>query len=350
MNINFSGPATEHTSYGLVTLQMLKAFVEEGIDVSFFPFPTHSQVNASGRFADSLTRGLNNAKRFNPLAPSVRVWHAHDFAWRVGKGKNVGITIFEKDKFTDDEKHHLSSLDKLLVVGNFALGIAMKELPTLNCTSIQLGVDKNVFYPSALPTGSVTKFLHIGKKEYRKSQVETIDAFCKAFPTVGEAELHLLWDSVFLSKEENEKWNNYATKRHPSIFIVPRLQWHNDIANIIKQCHCMVSLSRAEGWGLPTAEGLACGRHIIATDYAGHKDYLTRGVADLIDIDSTESAQDGIWFFGCGEWAKVAQPQIDQCASFMREFHNKRINNQYIQRPNSLISWNEVIKDILNKI
>ena len=69
---------------------------------------------------------------------------------------------------------------------------------------------------------------------------------------------------------------------------------------------------RAEGWNLELLELLSCGKHVITTDYSGHTEFINNSNSRIIEIDKLETAQDGVWFHGTGEWAELGSRQKDQ--------------------------------------
>ena len=51
-------------------------------------------------------------------------------------------------------------------------------------------------------------------------------------------------------------------------------------------------------------ETMALNKPVILTNYSAHTQYSTKDNSYLVDVDSTEAANDGIWFKGQGNWAK----------------------------------------------
>ena len=69
---------------------------------------------------------------------------------------------------------------------------------------------------------------------------------------------------------------------------------------------------------------MSCGRQVIATDYSAHTEFCREENSHLIDIDYLESAFDGIWFKGQGNWAQLGDKQINQLAEYMRKVHEQK--------------------------
>lgn len=320
MNLNWASPLNS-LSYGYSALHFLRALTALGHKVALFPI---SQVEVTSQAdADLVNQLQQNAQYFDKDAPCVRLYHQFDMAQFAGSGPHIGFPIFELDTFNALEKHHLSSVDKLFVCSEWAKGVCLNN-GLNNIEVVPLGVDRSIFSetnPSRPPTNP-TVFFNCGKWEVRKGHDILIEAFDNAF-TDENVELWMMCTNVFNSEKENRYWiDKYA---HSKVRIIPRVQTQADVYNVMRQIDCGVFPSRAEGWNLEALELLACGKHLIITDYSAHTEYCIKENADLITIEETEPAFDGKWFFGQGSWAKIGSEQVDQLVEYMRAFHKKRV-------------------------
>jgi glycosyltransferase involved in cell wall biosynthesis len=107
----------------------------------------------------------------------------------------------------------------------------------------------------------------------------------------------------------------------------------------MRQTDCGIFPSRAEGWNLELLEMMACGKPCIATNYSAHTEFCTREDTWFIDIEETELAQDGKWFFGQGSWAKIGEKQIDQAVEHMRFMYKNRPNGLNSREQSKKFSW-----------
>ena len=73
---------------------------------------------------------------------------------------------------------------------------------------------------------------------------------------------------------------------------------------------------------------MAMGKHVIATDYSAHSEFVSEFNAHLVDIDNLEDAFDGKWFHGFGQWASLEAAQIDQTIEHMRSIHRAKQSGQ----------------------
>jgi glycosyltransferase involved in cell wall biosynthesis len=58
---------------------------------------------------------------------------------------------------------------------------------------------------------------------------------------------------------------------------------HEDLPRLYKSCDCYVHPCRAEGFGLPVAEALACEKPVITTGFGATSDFITEESGYLID-------------------------------------------------------------------
>jgi glycosyltransferase involved in cell wall biosynthesis len=85
---------------------------------------------------------------------------------------------------------------------------------------------------------------------------------------------------------------------------------------LVASADCLVSLHRAEGFGLPLAEAMLAGVPVIATDWSGNTDF-TRGASYEVPFRMVRVVDPSGRYGGAGlEWA---EPDIDAAAAAMRQ-------------------------------
>lgn len=322
MNINLTSPVNM-VSYGLTGCNILAALIELGHRLSLWPI---GPIEAHPKHHAALRAALESAKRYDPNAPSVRLWHAFDLAQHVGKGPRVGFPIFELNRFNEVEKHQLRNQDMLLVCSEWARQIVADNDISTPVKVVPLGVDADIFRPSPLPDGP-TVFMQIGKWELRKGMLNTLQAFNRAFTPKDDVRLEMVCDNPFLDKNGNWEWGKMFLSspmgKAGKISVHERIPTQEGLAALMAQAHVGVFPSLAEGWGLPETEMMAMGRPVIMTNYAGHTAFAN-DASLLIEGTELETAYDGIWFHGQGEWLTFGEPQMEQLVAHMRQLHSQR--------------------------
>jgi glycosyltransferase involved in cell wall biosynthesis len=79
-----------------------------------------------------------------------------------------------------------------------------------------------------------------------------------------------------------------------------------------------VQPTKAEGWGLPILEALACGIPAIATNYSGHTDFLNDANGYLVDVARMIEVDDPFFYNRGGPFGEWAQPDLDHLQVLMR--------------------------------
>ena len=323
MELNLTSPIN-NLGYGVTGLNILKGLVRNQCTVSYWPIGSPSVSNQED--AQLVRQSMDERKFFNSNAPSLRIWHQNDMAQHIGKGRRVGFPIFELNRFSKMEKHQLTCLDNIIVCSEWAKSVVEDEIPFMrNRVGVApLGVDTYIFnHQKANKTSKKTIFFNAGKWEVRKGHDILCDAFNKAFSEKDNVELWMMNDNPFLEESAQKEWHKLylESKLGSKIKIIPRVNTHEEVAEIMAMTDVGVFPSRAEGWNLEALEMMSMGKYVIITDFSAHAEFATHINSKLISIDETEKAYDGIWFHGDGEWASIGESQIEQLVTHMRTLH-----------------------------
>mgnify|MGYP003110231707 FL=1 len=328
-NINLSAPINQ-LGYGVAGLNIANALAELKHTISLFVI---GNVDVPEQYHEGLKQMISNSRMPDWNAPSIRLWHQHDMTQFVGRGKKYGFPIFELNRFSDLELHHLSYLDHWLVTSEWSKSIIVDQLKKFhdedhlkeNTSVIPLGVDRSIFR-EAVSHRNETVFFNCGKWEVRKGHDILVKAFNEAFNQDDNVELWMMCDNPFYSEEENFKWERLyrSSALGDKVRVVPRQPSQQDVYNVMSQADCGVFPARAEGWNLELLEMMSCGKQVIATNYASHTEFCNEDNCMLVNTDELEDAHDGKWFRGQGKWASIKEEQITQIAEHMRAVHEKK--------------------------
>lgn len=88
------------------------------------------------------------------------------------------------------------------------------------------------------------------------------------------------------------------------------------LAQLLVAADVYVSLHRAEGFGLVLAEAMALGKPVIATNYSGNTDYMTRENSLLVDYQLVSLAQEVGPYPAGSAWAEA---DVGQAAAYLRK-------------------------------
>jgi glycosyltransferase involved in cell wall biosynthesis len=111
----------------------------------------------------------------------------------------------------------------------------------------------------------------------RKNPMGAVAAFRRAFPSTIEAQLVLKVSGVEQNPVQMEQLRG-LTADMPNVRIIDRTLSAQDLAALIRCADVLLSLHRAEGFGLFIAEAMWLGTAVIATGWSG--------VLDMLDADN----------------------------------------------------------------
>lgn len=147
----------------------------------------------------------------------------------------------------------------------------------------------------------------------RKNPMGAIEAFMKAFEP-DDQQVRLV---IKLNNADEETLDRLAlvTKGWRNVTILDRVLTRHEINGLLASCDVLVSLHRAEGFGLPPAEAMWLGKPVVATGYSGNLDFMTETNSILIPYELVRIGdgqgpydRDRLW----------AEPDLDAAADAMQ--------------------------------
>lgn len=352
LSLNYISPIN-FLGYGVTGYNFALSLVAGGVDLSIFPIGHVEELPKLQELAPSIVRA--SQKYVNKKANCLKIWHQNDLYEFVGKGKHIGFPIFELDRFTPVEKHSLNHCDEIIVCSQWAADILKNNGINRPVKVVPLGYDPDIFKPATM-LGGPTRFFNAGKWELRKGHDFILQCFEKAFTLKDNVQLIMMCDNPF-PQGRGEEWaaKYKGSSLSSKISLVPRQPTQENVYYIMKQVDCGVFPARAEGWNLELLEIMACGKHIITTNYSGHTEFCTKESCRLIEVTSLESANDGVWFNGTGSWASLGPAQEEQMIAHMRDIHERKQSGQLAQNTAGIFqasqfTWNNSAKKLIEAI
>lgn len=333
--------------YGTVGRNLLPELKKLGVNVALFPIGNIEVDNAEEK--EAVMWALKNAETFNYNAPSVKIWHQHDMATRIGGGRHYGMPIFELDTFTPLEKHHLNSVH-VLNCSKWAQGVCESNGVHTSAGIVPLGYNPNVFFPTPYPKTDKFRVFNMGKWEVRKGHDILPYIFASAFNPNDNVELVMLNHNPFYTAEENESWRDYYRQIlfNHNVTFLDRVGTSNEVADIIRSSHCGFFPTRAEGWNLEALETLACGRKLVTTKYSGHTEFT----GQHYDKYELEVAVDGKWFTGQGKWLNIDEEKQNEMVLDLRAAYQEFMDGKLVEGRNQAenFTWHDSAKTLCEVI
>jgi len=209
-------------------------------------------------------------------------------------GVKIGYVVWESTSIPDDWTHSLSHADILWTPSHWFKQILINH--GIDSHSIQVipeGVNEHVFkiegpVLQSLKDLNAYKFLYVGKFEERKATSELIVTFDYTFKDIPNVRLILCTQTYKKDFDYSNCIHNLGLKHPEKIIHIGPFAKNSDLASLYRSCDAFVMPTRAEGWGLPVIEAMACGLPVIVTGYSGLTEFATNENAYLIDYKMTD--------------------------------------------------------------
>jgi tetratricopeptide (TPR) repeat protein/glycosyltransferase involved in cell wall biosynthesis len=247
-------------------------------------------------------------------------------------GVKIGYVVWESTSIPDDWMGALSHADyfwtpskwfKQILINHGIESHAIKVIPE--------GVDGNIFtykgpQLQSLNAINAYKFLYVGKFEERKATPEMLVTFDYTFKYIPNVCLILASQTYKKDFDFNGYMKDLGIRHPEKIIRVGPFARNSELAALYRSCDAFVMPTRAEGWGLPIIEAMACGLPVIVTGYSGLTEFATKENAYFIDYKMIDIEKPLGWQIKSnasyyGQWA---EPDFLHLSDIMKHvWHNK---------------------------
>ena len=273
---------------------------------------------------------------FSQIQPGdVSVFFFPTLSEQFVKGTIVKWGIFETDNLPDEYISYLKRSHLIWVPSQWAKTVLISHgLDGDHIHIVHEGVNPDIYHPYCRPqstTSNSFRFFMCGKKETRKGFEELLAGFKIAFGGDKTTELHLKADYFWVGQTQSDAKQEELSRQIDRLGLtnvvpVSGALSTSDMALLYNSYDAMIFPSRAEGWGLPLIEAIACGLPVISTFYSGHGEYLNAIEGQFVRLDHQlqpiscpEYLQH--WRAG-GQWAVVSPEEIASKLVFLKENYN----------------------------
>lgn len=236
-------------------------------------------------------------------------WHGH---------YNVAYWLWEMEEFPDEWVYYFNLFDEIWTPSEFISNAVkaktdkpVRTLPYYLLTPVEHSIGRKYFN---LPKD---KFLFLmmydaGSVSERKNPIGVIEAYKKAFP-VENPNVGL----VLKMKKCDPKEESNIRQRllgYSNVYFITDSYPKSYVNSLIQSTDVLVSLHRAEGFGLPLAEAMKLGKPVVGTGYSANTEFMNKEVSCIVDYQLINLKHD---FFPYKKTDRWAEPDLNQAAGYM---------------------------------
>ncbi len=309
IKINWEGSLFVHHSLGMVNRELLVELIKfPHLDIRHIPYePDQFTPDDTSKY-----RSLTTLSREPHRDADIHIRHRWppDFT-KPPAGEFILMQPWEYGSLPVAWRDSIAeTVDEVWVYTRF-LKICYERsgIPAEKVKVVPNGIDPHLFNPDAAPApwvrqacgGDRYRFLYNGGVTTRKGTDLLINAYLSEF-SANEPVCLVIKDSDVYGKGMSAKVRELAARTDTARIVytsdsIP----HEKIPGLYTSCDCYVHPYRAEGYGLPIAEAMACGLPVIVTGGGACLDFVepdggyfvkcsletmkSKQVSDLITVD-----------------------------------------------------------------
>lgn len=227
--------------------------------------------------------------------------------------RNTIYTMWESTRLRPEWVKNLNAYDTVFVPNAWNANCFSASGVTAPIQVVPLFVDHTVFKPTPLPASDIVVFGSAGRMAHggvRKGLGFVLEAFQKAFPKRKYRDVRLrlkLWPDCPFNASDDFRID--VTKA----YMPPER-----LCDWFRSLHVYVSGSTAEGWGLFPCQALACGRPVMAAQFAGHAEFFDGTVG--YPVEYRLGPAQGL-YTDLGHWADL---DFDSAVDTFRKIYEDR--------------------------
>lgn len=254
--------------------------------------------------------------------PELMIWIERTVAAQIAGRRHIGYWAWETARCPDDWKPAMAWVDAVWTPSSFTTRAVRELLPNKPVSTVLLPV---FAMPEAAPDRArlgwrddecVVFTAFDAKSTYiRKNPMGALDAYVRAVPEPGEKARFVckISNGDFAPTETRELVRRLSER--PDTLLLDATLSDDDMTALIASTDVVLSLHRAEGFGLLVAQGMWLGKPTVTTGYSGVEDFTTAQASSLVPY-KIRALSDPQGIYPLTEWA---EPDMDVAAQALSE-------------------------------
>ena len=262
----------------------------------------------------------------------INIFHInmHEFAtayMQLGKNiwdnhYNIGFWLWELEEFPDEWIPCINLLDEIWTPAEFVSESIRKKtdkpvvtIPYYVTAPVKPEYDRTYFN---LPNDQFLFMMLFdsGSMIERKNPMAVIEAYKKAFNKDENVGLVIKMNGY---NEDDVNYIHSLLEGYENIHIITESFSKVEVNSLIRAVDVVVSLHRAEGFGLVLAEAMINETPCIATNWSANTEFMNEDVACMVDYDIVTIDREIGPYAPGNHWAEA---KVEQAAGFMRKLYD----------------------------
>lgn len=275
-----------------------------------------------------------NLIHINPHELGLAFQQSHEIIWN---GRyNIGFWLWELEEFPEEWVPCFHCLNEIWTPSEF-ISTSIRKKTELPVVTIPYHVSVDIPEKSKVECRGnfqlpKDKFLFLMMYDRtsmteRKNPKGVLDAYKKAFESYKYADDIGLVIKINNSTVQEINMIKSLMPKFCNVYFITEILERQKVNELIYCADAVISLHRAEGFGLVLAEAMYLGIPTIATNWSSNTEFMASDVAYMVDVDLVEITEDIGSFKKGNHWA---EPDTAKAADCMRLVYEDCTQRQII--------------------
>jgi glycosyltransferase involved in cell wall biosynthesis len=246
---------------------------------------------------------------------------------------NIGYWLWELEEFPDEWIPCFQCLDEIWAPSEFICNAIRKKttLP-VRCMPYYVDVHIGTIYDRKHFGIPEDKFLYLMMYDQsscmeRKNPIGVLNAFKMAFEKENENVGLVI--KINNPTPESRKQIRSVLDGYTNVYLIEETLSRDEVNSLTKCVDVVVSLHRAEGFGLVLAEAMLLGTPTVATNWSSNTEFMNENVACMVDYELITIEKDMPPFKAGNRWADA---NLDQAAEYMKKLYEDKEYYEMIRK------------------